>query len=734
MPEANINLRSDLENHIRFETLIADLSAGFINLPPDQVDSGIEDAQRLVCECLNLDRSSFWLVSEREPGVMLMRHLQQFHDGFPTPEQPDASELFPWTMQKILAGETVLITRLSDLPPEAGRDQASFSQYGTKSVVVVPFSVGGERPFGCLTFAMMRQERDWPKTVVKGFHLIAQVFANALARKQADEALRESQLRLQLAADSADAGLWILDISTRGLWLTDKTRELFNFSSDGEVTFESILNVVHSDDREQVRQAVDQTQHSNELIHVEYRIICPDGNIRWMKSRGRIHSADSEKSNRLMGVSIDITERKRSEKQLEKQLNFERLLSGISAKFVNLPPSQLDCEIQDAMRRVCQLLGIELAVLWQWSITAPRVITPTHFYRAMKGTQSSEGLKQEDYPWCVRQMRTGCIVAVSSLEDLPAEAARDLESARRIGIKSSLTLPLTMGGGPPIGALAFNTLQEERDWPDELVQRLQLVTQVFTNALGRKRAEDEIIRLRDEYAHIARVSAMGELTASLAHELKQPLAAIRSNAQAALRFLTGDNPDIDELHEVLKDIIADNRRADDVIGKLRTLMRKSKPQITELDMNELVRDILPLVSNHEAMRKISLHLELDETLPPVAGDRIQIQQVILNLILNSTEALVKTRKQFRSITLQAYQQDSETVTVSVKDNGPGVEPEAIPHLFEAFYTTKQEGLGMGLAICRSIVEEHGGRLWAENNHTGGVTFYFTIPIAKEKIA
>jgi C4-dicarboxylate-specific signal transduction histidine kinase len=331
-------------------------------------------------------------------------------------------------------------------------------------------------------------------------------------------------------------------------------------------------------------------------------------------------------------------------------------------------------------------------------------------------------------------MLTGCIVAVSSLEELPAEASHDLESARLIGIKSSLTLPLTIGGGPPIGALAFNTLQEERDWPDELVQRLQLVTQIFTNALGRKRAEDEIIRLRDEYAHIARVSAMGELTASLAHELKQPLAAIRSNAQAALRFLTADNPDIDELHEVLKDIIADNRRADDVIGKLRTLMRKSKPQLVELDMKELVRDIMPLVSSHEAMRKISLHLELAEKIPLVAGDRIQIQQVILNLILNSTEALMKTRKQSRSIILQVYQQDFETVTVSVKDNGPGIEPEAMPHLFEAFYTTKQEGLGMGLAICRSIVEEHGGRLWAENNHTGGVTFYFTIPIAKEKIA
>jgi C4-dicarboxylate-specific signal transduction histidine kinase len=250
----------------------------------------------------------------------------------------------------------------------------------------------------------------------------------------------------------------------------------------------------------------------------------------------------------------------------------------------------------------------------------------------------------------------------------------------------------------------------------------------------RKRAEEEIRRIREQYTHIARVSAMGELTASLAHELKQPLAAIRSNAQAALRFLTGDKPNIDELHEILKDIIIDNRRADDVIKKLRTLMRKSEFHITKLNMKELVQDIVPLVTSHEAMRKISLSLELDETIPLVAGDRIQLQQVILNLILNSTEALMNMKEISRSIIVRTYQEDTRTVTLSVKDNGPGIEDKAMPHLFEAFYTTKTEGLGMGLTICRSIVDEHRGRLWAENNPEGGATFYFTIPIAKENLA
>ncbi|MBN1817163.1 MAG: GHKL domain-containing protein, partial [Sedimentisphaerales bacterium] len=221
------------------------------------------------------------------------------------------------------------------------------------------------------------------------------------------------------------------------------------------------------------------------------------------------------------------------------------------------------------------------------------------------------------------------------------------------------------------------------------------------------------------------------LTASLAHELKQPLAAIRSNAQSALRFLAGDKPDIDELHEILQDIIIDNRRADDVIGKVRALMRKSELRITDMNMKEAIQDILPLVRSHRAMRKISLEVEIEEAIPPVAGDRIQIQQVILNLILNSIEALLNIKTGSRSILVRAHRQDAQTVTFSVKDNGPGINADAMPHLFEAFYTSKPKGLGMGLAICRSIVENHGGRLWAGNNLDGGATFYFTIPIARE---
>ena len=213
----------------------------------------------------------------------------------------------------------------------------------------------------CLRFRSLRNERNWPEEFISRLNLLGEIFVNAIERRNADQALRESESRLNLAADSAGAGLWTLDVATGVFWLTDKTRELFGFPSDREITLDNFLNIVHPDDREQIRQAIDQTQHSKEKISVQYRIIRPDGSIRWIVSHGRIHSGDSEETNRLMGVSIDITERKRAEKQLEERLQFETLLTDLSAGFINSPVDQVDRGIEDAQRRVCECLGLDLS-------------------------------------------------------------------------------------------------------------------------------------------------------------------------------------------------------------------------------------------------------------------------------------------------------------------------------------------------------------------------------------
>jgi signal transduction histidine kinase len=186
-----------LEERLKFETLLAELSARFINLPADQIDGEVEDAQRRICELLDLDRSTLWQVYEGEPGTLLLTYLHQPPESLPAPERMNAGVFVPWVTQKVLAGETVTFSKLTDLPPEAGRDRETARAYGTKSGVFVPLSVGEEPVFGVLTFVVMHEERSWPETVVAGFKLIAQVFANALARKRAEQALYESEARLR---------------------------------------------------------------------------------------------------------------------------------------------------------------------------------------------------------------------------------------------------------------------------------------------------------------------------------------------------------------------------------------------------------------------------------------------------------------------------------------------------------------------------------------------------------
>jgi PAS domain S-box-containing protein len=728
MVQSGIKPHVELHDLLPFERLLAEISTFFINLPADQIDNEIKAAQRRMCEFLDLDRSSLGQVSEREPMVLPLTHVHQ-PEGSALPEGLNGIEFFPWTAQKVLAGQTVTINKMSDLPPEAERDRKSFGLYGTKSAVVVPLSIGGRPPIGVLTFSVLREQRDWPETVVQQFQLVAQIFANALSRKQ-------------------------------------------------------------------------------------------------------------------------------TEKSLEERLQFEMLLADISARFINLPSDSVDGAIEDAQRRVCECLGLDLCALWQWSADAPGLLTMTHIYRSQEGPPLPEPMDAQEYfPWCQQQLEAGKIIAVSSMVELSAEAARDVENFRYFGIKSCLTFPLSLGDGPPIGALGFNTMQAERTWPETIVKRLQLVTQIFTHALARGRAERKLVeseqrlrlitnalpvliayvdadlryrfnndayrvwfgvspeealgrtirevvgegffqsvrpyveralsgehvrcaldvemagrrpmaveaiyvpdvdeqadvrglyvlvidvtdrnlaqqesrRLQDELLHAGRISTMGELAGALAHEINQPLSAIMSNAQAARRYLAAATPDLEEMKEILNDIVKDDARAADVIHHLRALLKKTKTALEPLDLNFIFREVWGLLRSDAVIRDVKISSELDPMLPLVRGDRIQLQQVALNLILNAFEAMNEQPNGDRQVLIRTGLKDSR-VLAAVTDNGNGIPIEDAEKIFKPFYTSKPQGLGMGLSICRSIINRHHGRLWAENNPDRGATFYFSLPVSAE---
>jgi PAS domain S-box-containing protein len=242
-----------------------------------------------------------------------------------------------------------------------------------------------------------------------------------------------------------------------------------------------------------------------------------------------------------------------------------------------------------------------------------------------------------------------------------------------------------------------------------------------------REAERRYREMQMELAHANRVATMGQLTASIAHEVKQPIAATVSNAQAALRWVERRPPDLEEVRQALAHIVQDGKRAGDVVGRIRDLIKKAPPREDRLDINEAVREVIELTRGEAATNGVSVQSELAGGLPLIQGDRVQLQQVVLNLIINAAEAMSGASDGTRELLISTGTSDTGDVRVAVRDSGPGLTPAALERLFEPFYTTKPGGLGLGLSICRSIIEAHGGRLWASANVPRGATFQFTLP-------
>jgi C4-dicarboxylate-specific signal transduction histidine kinase len=247
----------------------------------------------------------------------------------------------------------------------------------------------------------------------------------------------------------------------------------------------------------------------------------------------------------------------------------------------------------------------------------------------------------------------------------------------------------------------------------------------------RKRAEETLRQAQAELAHVTRVTTLGELTASIAHEVNQPLAAVVANAEACLGWLDRETPNLDEARRSVEWIIKDGTRAGDVIGRVRALLKKTDTRKAPLDINDVVNEVIALVRRELLSHRVSLRMELARALPVVLADRVQLQQVLINLMTNGIEAMRPIADRPRELVIRSHQGEADQVSVTVKDCGIGISAENVDRLFNAFFTTKQEGMGMGLSICRSIIAAHGGRLWAAPNLPHGATFHFTLPIHQE---
>jgi signal transduction histidine kinase len=392
----------------------------------------------------------------------------------------------------------------------------------------------------------------------------------------------------------------------------------------------------------------------------------------------------------LIFVAGLVEERRSVERALRDRLAFEQTLSEISSAFVNLPSHHMDAAVERALARLGMLMHAERVLLYATPKDAQE--TGVGWSWTAAGVERSAGSS-------------------------PPEFAELGASWLPLVVHDKL-----------VGSLGVWTSRGGKEVAEGLSQRLQLVAAVLANALARERAESEARRSRDELAHTLRVSTMGVLGTSLAHELNQPLHAIMMNAETALTRLDEGFNEPAELREILSDIVHDDLRASAVIARIRPLLRKGDSEQVPLDVNDLVREVVSLLDIDARAREVALRLRLDKSSAVVRGDRVQLQQVLLNLVLNGIEAMASTPRRDRKILVETSVVGNRA-EVRVEDNGPGIPPGREEQVFEPFFTTKPAGLGMGLSIASSLVQAHGGTLRASNGASSGAVFTFDLPLS-----
>jgi PAS domain S-box-containing protein len=488
--------------------------------------------------------------------------------------------------------------------------------------------------------------------------------------------LRESEERMSLAAEAANLGMWVWDVARDEVWMTDKGRALLGFARDTRLDAATLISRVHIEDRAARAAAIKRAIETQGEYAAEYRVLLPDGTLRWIGARGHCIHVGDPTGIRLLGVSLDVTAQKQAQDRF--RLVVEASPTGIVV---------VNAQGQIVLVNACgeKLFGYGREELIGQGV---EVLVPERF-------------RGEPMPHLAGFHAASAAWAVGSGLELFAQRKDGTEFPVEIG--SSLI-------ESPEGTLVLN---------------------VMVDISARKQAEARTRQHREEIAHLSRVAIMGEMAGALAHELNQPLTGIVNNASAGRRFIAKGRADLPKLDSLFEAVLSDGRRGGEIIRGIRGMVRKGEEVRSPVSLNDVIVRVLGFVRSDALERHCALVTEREPELPLVEADLVQIQQVLLNLVVNAFEAMRETPAVERRVIIRSERESDVRVRVSVRDFGAGLPTEEPSRIFERFFSTKREGMGMGLAISRSIIASHGGELAAANAQGGGACVHFSLPVIAE---
>ena len=502
-------------------------------------------------------------------------------------------------------------------------------------------------------------------------------------RRVAEDALRHSEAGLREVQRLSRTAVWRYDPATDTVSSSPETQRMYDVQPGEDTSRPTFwVNRIHPDDRAHVQAQVDQAIAAGTDYRGAYRLVLPDGRIRYQYATGHPITNEAGGLVEYVGAATDVTEHREAERNLaaanealrDSEHNARLLVDSIPGMVALLAA---DGDLQFVNRQILEYTGRTLEELKRWGI--------------------GDVVHPEDLPHVIRVF-TESIAALTPYEI--AERVRRSDGVYRWFQNKGF--PLHDSKGRAVGWCVLLTDIDER-----------------------KRAEDALYRLQARLSRATQVAAAGEMTASIAHEVNQPLAAVVANGHACLRWLASAPPNVAKAVEAAERIVKDGKDAGEVVRRVRTLFKRTIIEMALLDLGDVIAEVVRLLDSHPLRKAVSLEVAVDRGLPPVHADRVQLQQLVMNLMVNALEALEPVSGRTKQLSVRSAHVDTQ-VQILVSDNGIGLDDPAA--IFEPFVTTKTEGMGLGLAICRSIVAAHGGTLSAERNLGFGTTFMITLPI------